>query len=387
MCVAWVALNGCALYVDGDDDDGGDGNNGGPTAPVISASNGVSSMPGIPLGSVTVLDGATCSIDGGRGRIECDGVDLRPEGAEGVSGGIGWHVIEPVAQSCEASDARAPSIAVFSFGSLVVADNTTVFLRGPHALALAASDTIEIHGRMTPTRFVMGDDWLIGGYPSSGADYETLGQSFGPAPGQDVPCTYGGLGAGGAGGATAGARGGNIGGVPGDAIVPPFAPICGGSGGGSIREENLICGLGGGWGGPAVILAAGQQIAFAGDDFGEPDCGLFADGGVGERTHVGGAGGGAGGTISIEAPSIVLDPACPVTAIGGRGQDGAPGADGSAGGVGGAGGDGMNTPFAGGDAENGGGGGGAAGFIRLVTARCPADLGATRPPATCEPGT
>lgn len=346
------------------------------SVPPLDVSNGLELMAGVDPRQRTLLDGS-CELDTRNGSISCNGLVVRLNKA-GVDGGIGWEVHAPTAAMCAGSEMAAPSVAVFSFGSLEIPAGAELYVTGPHAVAFLAADTIQVGGVVHP-RPIFPDG--VGGFlaqfwepPEAGAPL------FGPASGETVSGEDP-RGAGGAGGQTLGGNGGNAGGAGGAALVPQFEPLCGGSSGGTVghytpETGGVIYGGGGGHGGAAVLFAAGNSIAFDGP-FG---CGLHANGGYGSGgTDRGGAGGGAGGTISIEAPSVTLAGECKVTAIGGAGGSSSTGA------LGGAAGDGTTAPETGADGDYGAGGGGSAGFIRVRTASCAGTWTGIKPSPTCEP--
>ncbi len=340
----------------------------------VAFSNGVGVMAGVDPDSVTTIPGGGCGVDTDNGSIECGGLVVRLNTA-GVYEGIGWEVLAPMAPNCAGSDVRAPSVAVFSFGSLVIPEDASLYVQGSHAVAFVAARSIEIQGR------IRGEAGITGGFPSLGTslDLDPIEPAvFGPSPGGDVNGD-GPEGAGGAGGASAGGAGGNAGGAAGTAVVAQFEPVCGGSGGGTVghytpSEGGVIYGDGGGSGGAALILAANESIAIDGG-FG---CGVFAPGTDGSGSDRGGPGGGSGGTLSLESPSVTVGGECELSAIGGFGDSSPSGA------LGGEPGDGVAGPQDGSDGELGGGGGGAAGFIRIRTEACPVEHAGIVPPATCE---
>jgi hypothetical protein len=345
------------------------------TGTEVTFSNGAEVMDGVDAAGVTTLAG-NCTIRADEGRIDCDELVVRLNTA-GVYENIGWEVVPPAASMCAGSDVPAPSVAVFSFGSLVVPDGSQLHIEGSHAVALVAARSIEIHGE------VAGAAGRTGGFPSLGSapllpdPFEPI--EFGPSPGGDVS-GEGKQGGGGAGGSTVGGAGGNAGGAGGPAIVGQFEPLCGGSGGGTVADYTpggggVIYGDGGGRGGAALLLAANDSIAIDGG-FG---CGVFAFGLYGSGSDRSGPGGGSGGTLSLESPSVTIGGECELSAIGGFGASSPSGA------LGGAPGDGTNNPEDGAGGDLGGGGGGAAGFIRIRTDACPVDDTGIVPPATCEP--
>ena len=320
----------------------------------FAISNGVTWLPGSDESQTTTLAGS-CSVFGDTGHIECDGLVIRVD-TPGVFNGIGWQESAPSQPTCAGTATPAPKIAVFSFGSLVVAPSATVNLvpngSGPtstiDAIALVAADRIEVDGTIAAQQPTM---W-VGGLPASQSD-----PVLGVAPGVwSMPGTQ--PGASGAGGATAGGAGGG-GGPAGAAAVPPqVEPMCFGSMGGWIGDGSSetggdVSGFGG-LGGAAVLLAAANEVRVDGT--------IDADGQPGRAIALGssGPGGGSGGTILLEAPTIGGSGS--ITARGGAGGDGADS-------VGGAGG-GASAPGDGGAGQQAGGGGGGAGFIRVRTSTC-----------------
>lgn len=331
-----------------------------PRQPDFEISNGVEWMSGIAEDDIVALAG-TCELNGDTGSIGCNGVNQRLAGV-GVSGGIGYEVRSPVATTCAGSDALAPSVAVFSFGSLVVPADSRLFIRGRNGtVALVAARSIDLQGA------VHVNAGEVGGY--GGEEWLMVPPPFGGAPGETV--SNDGRGAGGAGAATAGGAGGNDGGAGGPALPPQLEPLCGGSAGGlvaTIYPDGSAAFYGDpGPGGGALLLAAGEAITLTGDW----SCSLSADGSPG-------AGGGAGGTILLEAPAVTVAGDCAVTAVGGYGLP-------TSSALGGEAGDGLVAPENGGDGEVGGGGGGSAGFIRIRTGACAAEYPGVLPPPSCEP--
>jgi hypothetical protein len=342
--------------------------------------NGIRWMDGADIAKTTTLAG-TCQIYGEIGKILCDGVQIRLNVPD-VGSGIGWTVTSPIAPNCNGTDAGAPRIAVFSFGSLVIASGATVSVEGKHAVALVAANTIDVRGALDAR---------------AGAS-----DSYGPAPGAPPPfCDAGAVcsGGGGAGGATPGGNGGGpLGAKGGPALVPQVDPLCGGSmrGGGVLA---LVAGVKVTMSGPATGVGCGVKAAGAGGSVSS-----WSFGTPGQA----GNGGGSGGTVLIESPSFGLVPPCVVACNGGGGGgaggsspmagcssptgvsggwpggsatmtlDAAVGGDGGSGcppgGRGGSGGA-LGTPATSGGAStgaSGGGGGGAAGFVHLRVADCAA---------------
>jgi hypothetical protein len=351
-------------------------------------SNGVAAAPGVDWNNATTLAG-DCNLDTDTGEIECDGTVRRVANYDGVWNGIGWQRRPASAQTCAGSTTPAPALAVFSFGSLIVPEGGRLQIRGNLAVALIARRRMELHGDVE-----LG--FRNGGF---GTSDELLYESLGPGAGPSITNALDiqSMGAPGAGGLEAGGGGGNNGAGP-AAIPPQHEPLCGGSSGGSVghRYPNGS-GVGlanGGRGGGAILLGAGESIAFVG-----PGCGLHASGRGGNPSGQGGGGGGAGGTISIETPLFTLD-GCWITANGGGGggsaESGACDGEGRVsltgdqvvggtcvdpGGMGGA----LAGPATAGAAGDfGGGGGGSAGFIRLRVDDCSALPATISPQPSCE---
>ncbi|MDB4967791.1 MAG: hypothetical protein JWN44_3480 [Myxococcales bacterium] len=337
-------------------------------------SNGVSLMSGTATNQQTTLSGS-CTVEPDVGRISCDGLTIRLN-TPGVWQGIGWELRAPVAASCTGSSVPAPKIAVFSFGSLLIAPNTTVKSPTQTAVALIAADTVTIRGAIFATP-----------PPSPGLAGASL-PPYGVSPGQWVTTSPWTEGAGGAGGATAGAAGGNNGAQGGDAVPAQFDPMCGGSSGGAVGTYSVDDMGGGGGsvsavqgnGGGALLVAAGNRIEFDGSAGGM--CGVVADGSEGGSNPTGpGAGGGSGGVVLVESPTVKFDGSCGgLYARGGRGGTSNFG-NGPPGGAGG----GSAPPAVGADGNLGGRGGGAGGFIRVRAKACPAGYGTSAPTPTCIP--
>jgi hypothetical protein len=344
-------------------------------------SNGVSLMAGVDPDHVTTLSG-NCLISPHDGEIECDGLAIRLN-QPGIASGIGYERIDPVATHCAGSEAAAPPIGVFSFGTLEVAPGARLYVIGeefsPYALALVAARSVRVHGRLE----IFG--WA-GGFGADEA-YDYRPEGAGPSPGAPADGESR-AGATGGGAATPGGVGGSS-----CALAPQlpaqYEPLCGGSTGGMVGNdygpgyESVIYGVGG-EGGGALQISAMESIEVTGTG----DCLVSADGREGDPFERGGVGGGAGGTIIIESPSVVVGGDCKVTANGGRGSDVAY----NVGGRGGAGGTrdapaqpGEEAPDDGNPStpEYGGGGGGAAGFIRVRAASCDGDLAGFSPQVHC----
>ncbi|MFH1811267.1 MAG: hypothetical protein ABIJ09_21185 [Pseudomonadota bacterium] len=240
--------------------------------------------------------------------------------------------------------AGAPQLLVFGARNMVVASGVRVRIVGSRAVALVATETVQLAGIIdisaTGTAEHIGDTWPWfytetggpGGF--SGGDEGVAGD--GPCPGQpgvgvDVANIYskgsGGGGHGGAGGEGGPSQdgsgtwlgGGEGGGVCGSAEL---VPLVGGSGG---AGQSIVVGEGpagdwlgpGGGGGGALQISAGESITIAAGG------GIQAAGGGGGQTgNAGGAGGGAGGAVLIEAPLVFVEQNAFVTAAGGGGASG-----------------------------------------------------------------
>lgn len=379
-----VLLVGCTEYQSalGRDAIAADSDPGAETGPPpvgfsFTPSNGVRLMDGAGESSI-VLSG-TCSIDTTQGAINCSAAGgFKRANGPGILSGIGFEVRPPIAPFCAGSTAPAPSLAVFSVGSLSIEPTAQISVTGLNAFVLVAKQKVDIRG------YLLVNPGTGGGFTAK----------TGPAPG----------GGGGAGGATTGGVSGE-GAAGGAQLVAQEVPLCGGSG-----ATNAP-------GGGAMMLVAGERVTFAGPT----DCGLVAMGGAGRGSLSSSdpaSGGGAGGTILVEAPVVLFPKECTVRANGGGGGGGSgecssctpcrpadaadgglPGAGGGCSCIGGTGGYGgavlsPTAPPGKGTARgstclsgSGGAGGGAAGFIRFRTNDC-SFAGTTTnilPAAACNP--
>jgi len=205
----------------------------------------------------------------------------------------------------------ASAIRVFVAKSFIVHD---VKVRGQHAFALVAADSISIRGVL--------DASADGATPGPGASSQNA------CRGRDAPwidCGNGTTcsnGAGGAGNATIGGGGGYAGAVlsGGDAQIG-FAPLVGGCRGGNHLQGTVVLNNAGAGGG-AVQLVAGTEISLMENGV------INVSGGGGEPT----SGGGSGGLVVLESPLIqILGTEAGVAANGGAGGAcGYTGPDGSA---------------------------------------------------------
>jgi hypothetical protein len=308
------------------------------------------------------------------------------------------------------SQPGGPEITIIAVASLTVDQGAMLTITGTRAVAIIASDFIQIDGTMDVS--ASGPTAGPGGY-GGGGPYEA-----GAAPSGATAAAHGtnqyswddSGGSGGCHGAIGGAGG------PGGAATSPGqgsvfgtttgSPLLGGGGGGS--GSGITCGGPGGGGGGAIELAAYRRITITGTVIAG---GGGGSGGCDTTTNWGsGGGGGAGGGVLVEAP--VVDVSGTLAANGGGGGGGAydtsgqngqtgggsatPAAGGAGGrdgdsawGRGGAGGAGSTAALAGsngaGSLGNGGGGGGAVGRVVVYTRSGTAPGGTISPPATANP--
>jgi hypothetical protein len=170
----------------------------------------------------------------------------------------------------------ASTIRVFIGHSMVIGD---VAVTGTSALAIVASDTIELTGNLRAN----------GAFTSAAPGAQETGICVGGV---------GQLGGGGGGNATMGGNGGKSLATsipaPGGAAVTSFEPLVGGCRGGNQTDTsgNTIA-IGGGGGG-AIQLVAGTSIEIAGT------INVGAGGGASA------AGGGSGGLIILQSPHVTL---------------------------------------------------------------------------------
>jgi hypothetical protein len=291
------------------------------------------------LGKLVVAKGLTVTFNTGSKDTEPEvSGALTAKGAMGVSKG------------------GKVQLAVFSFDSIVLAEDTQIIVKGDRGLALLSKDTILLETTLSVAgaagaKMVRGPQVAASGGPGGegGLYAKTLDSAPPPAdrgnggppakdngfPGQgfgaglNYRCQGGtagsGAGYGGAGGDTSegsGEGGHNHGknqpmpGGPayGDA---PLAELFGGSGGAGGSNDRGYDNAGGGGGGGAISLVALRGITIGSKGR------ILATGGAGGVARACG-GGGSGGGILLAAPSIVLNDEAQVDARGGDGGDGGP---------------------------------------------------------------
>jgi len=293
----------------------------------------------------------------------------------------------------------APQIMALSFQSISIPAGTTVAIIGGNALALVATEAIQISGIIN----ARGNKNKPGAGGGMGGTY--FNSAAGPgAGGKGCELKTGFMGlytlGGGAGGSHAnkGGKGGGgqlstyncNGGLPTNPYsTSKLVPLTGGSGGGRGGTPKPSDVGDGGGGGGAVMIVSNTSITI-GSGAGISG-GINVGGGGGEATkstYRGGGGGGAGGGVLLEAPVVTINKNGAVAANGGGGAGGSGtkfgatfGADGalndtkpsggkpSAGG--GTGGKGAASASSqggtGGQAIAGGGGGGGLGVVRINT--------------------
>jgi hypothetical protein len=275
-------------------------------------------------------------------------------------------------------------IDVIYASAFTLAPGATLVASGPLPLAIAASETAQIDGRID----------LVG--PAAGSRTDAICGNQAGDKGSNSTAGAGGGGGGafqGAGGD--GSKGNNGATAEGDGGTKITLPIgllggCDGGGGGNGQDDASEAGDGAG----AILIAAGTSVTIGAGGVIDAGGGHGRGGGC---QNCGGSGGGSGGMIFLESANVTV--AGVLAANGGAGGEGSNGRDGedgqpsataakagtggdSNGGNGGAGS--SSTDLDGADTEDerpegGGGGGGGAGFI-TIRGPAPAITGTISPP-------
>lgn len=329
------------------------------------------------------------------------------------TGDIGGIYFEIISQPDD-----APSIGVFAFASLEIAEGVTVRFRDESAVGPVAP--------LNSVVLLSAGDLVVAGTVDASASLARPGPGGG-LPGGDVA----GRGRGGshsAMGSAGGGGGGNagVGGDGGDSLDAGGTVTAAGGEGGAMMADGVSPLIGGGAGGPTEFMAITRPGGAGGGALQltsrtaviiRPTGILRAHGGGGPGRLdmvVGGVGGGAGGMIVLEAPRVEMEVESDTVAgalyanggggAGGRsgqdGQDGPAAASGgvstdpptggvAVGGVGSTVGSLVGEPGASAPDRFGGGGGGAAGRIVIISEgvpllsslRSPGDVATTRLPA------
>jgi hypothetical protein len=303
------------------------------------------------------------------GSIRTSEADLRPEG-EGLdaASGISFSVVGQAGE--------APPIGVFSLDTLSIPAETTVWVMGDNAFAVAATGGIEIAGTFNCKAY----------FADGGRTRRPGPGGFGAAtgPGRGANGTEGGgYSDGGGGGAAFGGAGGaggydTMGGAAGAVYgSEDLVPLWSGSGGGNGADAP---GYGGPGGGACQFVSRTSIVVSGGID-------AAGHGGGGAGNGGGGGGAGSGGGLLFEAPEVTVSGTIAANGGGGAGArsayrtgasgergilsaDPAPGGAGEGEGCPGGVGNGGDDP-AGADStrpgteDDGGGGGGGAGRIRI----------------------
>ncbi|MEM9491959.1 MAG: hypothetical protein AAGC55_22630 [Myxococcota bacterium] len=391
LCVGCSAELGVAEDNRDDSPDDSTSDAGQPEQPELGAPERPFAPSNIPATALRTSDAAlVLNLDHSPAVIDTSALSITAaDGGELLAAGMSFETV---------SQPSGPELAVLSLGSLQIAADVLVEVRGARALALVVDGDAVVDGVI---RAVGGDAQAYelagpGGFAGSANDAENGAGAGGGISGQSD--TGGGGGGHLASGGGGGTRNGELGGAGGISVdSPQLIPLVGGSGGG--RGGGADGGVGGGGGGAIQISAFGELRI-------ETSGGINAGGGGGRggRGDDGGGGGGAGGAILLEATSMEIRGVLAANGGGGGaganvaepGQSGQPGqlsaepaapgqavGEGTAGGAGGAGGEAAGQPGqAANEAENtdnAGGGGGAGGRIHLRSSE-PARIAGTISP-------